>query len=88
LDVFLDEIVPGTVWSLVMLSRSLKLVLKIYPKEELFRSEKSAYEKLGGSRFFPRLLAEVRGESSGDPGLLLTYCGDRVLEEDMSDVDR
>lgn len=86
-DLFLDELVPGTAWSLVRFSRSLKLVLKTYDDVKLFQSEKSAYEKLGGSDFFPTLVAEVRGENSGDPGLLITYCGESVLEEDIQDDD-
>jgi hypothetical protein len=65
----------------------LNLVLKTYDNVELFQSEKSAYEKLKGSPFFPTLVAEVRGENSGDPGLLITYCGERVLEEDMKEND-
>jgi len=87
LDLFLNEFVPDTAWSFVQFSRSLKLVLKTYDKVELFETEKAAYKKLGGGNFFPTLVAEVWGENSGDPGLLITYHGERVLEEDMQDDD-
>jgi len=65
----------------------LGLVLKTYDKVEIFETEKAAYKKLGGSDFFPKLVAEVWGEDSRNPGLLITYRGERVLEEDWRGDD-